>query len=151
RGVRPARSHSLRFPPHLRDACRSEALRSRLCSAAGQDDGWVTMNGEIRDFITGSTLLFIASRNAQGALDVSPRGGQPTVLRVTEAGELLLPDYRGNRRLDTIGNLLGNPEVALIVLNRGAERFLRIHGTGRVSFEESHIAAFPADESLPIS
>lgn len=109
------------------------------------------MDGEIRDFITGSTLLFIASRNAQGALDVSPRGGQPTVLRVTEAGELLLPDYRGNRRLDTIGNLLGNPEVALIVLNRGAERFLRIHGTGRVSFEEGHISAFPADESLPIS
>ncbi|MBB6014734.1 ferredoxin-NADP reductase [Aquamicrobium lusatiense] len=109
------------------------------------------MDSEIKDFIAASTLLFIASRNEQGALDVSPRGGQPSVLSVTEGGELLLPDYRGNRRLDTISNLLSNPEIALIIVNRGTERFLRIHGKGRVSFEEEHLAAFPSDESLPIS
>lgn len=109
------------------------------------------LDSEIRDFIAASTFMFIASRNDQGALDVSPRGGQPSVLSINEIGELLLPDYRGNRRLDTIGNLLSNPEIALIIVNRGAERFLRVRGTGRVSFADEHLAAFPYDESLPIS
>ncbi|RJE89309.1 hypothetical protein D3P04_01320 [Paracoccus onubensis] len=109
------------------------------------------MDSDTREFINNATLLFIASRNAEGALDVSPRGGQPSVMRVSDSGALLLPDYKGNRRLDTIGNLLSNPEIAMIVVNRGVDRYLRISGRGEVSFRDSDIAAFPADENPPIS
>lgn len=108
------------------------------------------MDAEIRQFIERSTLLFIASRNAEGEMDVSPRGGQPCVLRVTAQGRLFLPDYSGNRRLDTIGNLLANPNVALIVLNRGSDRFLRIAASVEVSFRPEDLAAFPADDNPPI-
>lgn len=109
------------------------------------------MDSESRAFIENSTLLFIATRNAEGALDVSPRGGQPSVLHIRGDGALLLPDYKGNRRLDAIGNLLSNPEVALLVINRGVSHYLHIRGTAGVSFAPEDIAAFPADESLPIS
>jgi ferredoxin-NADP reductase/predicted pyridoxine 5'-phosphate oxidase superfamily flavin-nucleotide-binding protein len=102
-------------------------------------------------FIEKSTLLFIASRNARGTMDVSPRGGQPSVLRLREDGALLLPDYVGNKRLDTIGNVLSNPDVALVVLNRLCDDYLRISARATVSRSEDDIASFPADESRPLS
>ncbi|OJY72077.1 MULTISPECIES: pyridoxamine 5'-phosphate oxidase family protein [unclassified Rhizobium] len=109
------------------------------------------MDADIRRFIENSTLLFIASRNAEGAMDVSPRGGQPSVLKVTESGTLLLPDYNGNRRLDTIGNILANRRVALVILNRRCARFLRVGADATVSFLAEDLLRFPVDESPPIS
>lgn len=109
------------------------------------------MDLETRRFIENATLLFIASRNAEGAMDVSPRGGQPSVLTVTDDGTLLLPDYNGNRRLDTISNILANPRVALIIVNRGCDRFLRVAADAEVSFLAEDLAHFPADGNSPIS
>ncbi|BCH31370.1 hypothetical protein MesoLjLc_33000 [Mesorhizobium sp. L-8-10] len=109
------------------------------------------MDDRTRSFIGKSTLLFIASRNAEGAMDVSPRGGQPSVLRLRADGSLLLPDYVGNRRLDTIGNVLSNPDVALVLLNRRSEEYLRIAAHATVSRSEEDIGAFPADENRPLS
>ena len=109
------------------------------------------MDLETRRFIENATLLFIASRNAEGAMDVSPRGGQPSVLAVTDDGTLLLPDYNGNRRLDTISNILANPRVALIIVNRGCDRFLRVAADAEVSFGDEMLARFPADGNSPIS
>lgn len=109
------------------------------------------MDKATRQFIESSTLLFIASRNAEGAMDVSPRGGQPNVLRVTPEGTLLLPDYAGNNRLDTIGNMLANPRIALIILNRGSDSYLRVAADAAVSFRAEDIANFPADENTPVS
>lgn len=109
------------------------------------------MDDRTRSFIEKSTLLFIASRNAESAMDVSPRGGQPSVVRLRADGSLLLPDYVGNRRLDTIGNVLSNPDVALILLNRRSDEYLRIAARATVSRSEEDIAAFPADENRPLS
>lgn len=109
------------------------------------------MDNRTRAFIEKSTLLFIASRNERGAMDVSPRGGQPSVLRLREDGALLLPDYIGNKRLDTIGNVLTDPHVVLILLNRRRDEYLRISARATVSRSEDDIAAFPADENRPLS
>lgn len=109
------------------------------------------MDSETRRFIENATLMFIASRNAKGAMDVSPRGGQPCVVRVTDDGMLLLPDYQGNRRLDTIGNLLNDPNIGIVVLNRDSDRYLRMSATADISFQPHEIAAFPADDNPPIS
>lgn len=109
------------------------------------------MDGRTRSFIEKSTLLFIASRNEKGTMDVSPRGGQPSVLRLRPDGRLLLPDYVGNRRLDTIGNVLSNPDVALVLINRRSHDYLRIAARAALSQEAEDIAAFPADENRPLS
>ncbi|MEO3388038.1 pyridoxamine 5'-phosphate oxidase family protein [Mesorhizobium sp. CAU 1741] len=104
-----------------------------------------------RRFIERSTLLFIASRDADGAMDVSPRGGQPCVVRLRGDGCLLLPDYIGNRRLDTLSNVLSNPDVALVLLNRGCEDYLRVAARAAISRHDDDIGAFPADENPPLS
>lgn len=108
------------------------------------------MDEQTRAFIEHSTLLFVVSRNADGKLDVSPRGGQPGVLTVARDGRLLLPDYRGNNRLDTIGNILGDPVVALALLRKGSDAFLKILATASVSTEAADLAEFPADENRPV-
>jgi ferredoxin-NADP reductase/predicted pyridoxine 5'-phosphate oxidase superfamily flavin-nucleotide-binding protein len=109
------------------------------------------MDAGIRAFIENATLLFIASKSPEGALDVSPRGGQPSVLWADDQDRLLLPDYMGNRRLDTIGNLLGNPQVAVALLSRGADRYLSIQADAHVSTRPEDIAIFPADQNRPMS
>lgn len=109
------------------------------------------MDLEMVDFIEDATLLFIASQSPEGKVDVSPRGGQPRVLWRDDEGRLLLPDYMGNRRLDTIGNVLGRPEVVLVVLRRGADRFLRLRVRAEVSTREADIAMFPADRDRPMT
>ncbi|MEO9338844.1 pyridoxamine 5'-phosphate oxidase family protein [Mesorhizobium sp. SB112] len=109
------------------------------------------MDARARSFIETATLLFIASRNAAGGMDVSPRGGQPSVVRLRDDGNLLLPDYVGNRRLDTMGNVLSNPAVALILLNKQKDEYLRIRAKAEISRSEADIAMFPADENPPIS
>ncbi|WP_312796916.1 FAD-binding oxidoreductase [Tianweitania sp.] len=109
------------------------------------------MDDRARQFIAHSTLLFIASRNAAGAMDVSPRGGQPNVVSLREDGAILLPDYLGNRRLDTIGNVLANPDVALLFLNRRCNDYLRVAARAEILQAPDDLALFPADENPPLS
>jgi ferredoxin-NADP reductase len=109
------------------------------------------LDQEQRAFAVGAPLIFVASRNAAGDLDVSPRGGQPTVLRPGPHGTLLLPDYRGNRRLDTIGNVLAHADVALLALHRRTNRYLRIKAQATVSMAPRHLRAFPADDAPALS
>ncbi len=119
---------------------------------AAEQRMWAKIMDDLtRFFIERTTLLFIASRSAEGGMDVSPRGGQPSVVRLRADGSLLLPDYVGNKRLDTIGNILSNPDVALLLLNRHADTYLRIAARATVSQNEQDIAAFPADDNRPLS
>lgn len=104
------------------------------------------MDDRIRRFVDSAPLLFIASRNAAGALDVSPRGGQPAVLRIAPDGRLMLPDVMGNKRLDTIGNVLADPEVACLLVQRGGAEVLAFRARAEVSLHPEHLALFPADE-----
>ncbi|WP_323039782.1 2Fe-2S iron-sulfur cluster-binding protein [Gemmobacter sp.] len=104
------------------------------------------MDDRMRRFVESAPLLFIASRNAAGALDVSPRGGQPAVLRLAPDGRLLLPDVMGNKRLDTIGNILADPQVACVLVRRGSAEVMKFRASAEVSFRPDLMALFPADE-----
>ncbi|MEC7257510.1 MAG: pyridoxamine 5'-phosphate oxidase family protein, partial [Pseudomonadota bacterium] len=109
------------------------------------------MTPEQRDFAALAPLIFVASRNAAGNLDVSPRGGQPSALRAGPEGTLLLPDYRGNRRLDTMGNVLAHPDVGILAIHRRTNRYLRIQARAEISMAPDHLRAFPADDSPALS
>lgn len=107
------------------------------------------MDERMRRFVESAPLLFLASRNAAGALDVSPRGGQPAVLRIAPDGRWLLPDVMGNKRLDTIGNILADPQVAGLLIRRGSAEVLSFRARAEVSFSADLLALFPADD-LPL-
>lgn len=85
-----------------------------------------------RTFIAASPFAVLATCGDAGA-DCSPRGDAPGFAHVMDEQTLLIPDRRGNNRLDSIRNILDAPEVGVLFLVPGVEETLRVNGRARVS------------------
>ncbi|MFO1122723.1 MAG: pyridoxamine 5'-phosphate oxidase family protein [Hyphomicrobiales bacterium] len=81
-----------------------------------------------RRFIALSPFLVISTANAQGKADLSPRGDPPGFVHVVNDTTILVPDRPGNNRLDTMVNIVENPNVACLFFIPGFEDTLRIAG-----------------------
>lgn len=96
-------------------------------------------------FIRLSPFVVIASGDAQGQQDSSPRGGDPGFVKVLDAQTLLIPDAPGNNRLDTLENIVANGHLGLLFLVPGFDETLRINGRAVLSTAPEDLA-FCADE-----
>lgn len=83
-------------------------------------------------YIEASPFAILATRGPHG-LDTSPRGDAPGFVRVADPHTLLLPDRRGNQRIDSLRNLVHDPQCALLFLVPGVGEALRVNGTARIS------------------
>ena len=81
-----------------------------------------------RAFIALSPFVLISSSDAEGACDTSPKGGPPGFVTVLDDHRLLIPDATGNRRLDSLQNMLENPRVGLLFLIPRMGEVLRVNG-----------------------
>ncbi len=97
-----------------------------------------------RRFIACSPLVFVASANAEGRCDVTPRGGPPGFVSVLDAERLAIPDATGNRRIDTLRNITDTGHVGLIFLIPGRGQTLRVNGRAAVSAEAELLASLTA-------
>jgi PPOX class probable FMN-dependent enzyme len=86
-----------------------------------------------RRLIAASPMLFVASVSEDGRCDVSPRGGPPGFVTALDDHHLAIPDATGNRRLDTLENVVATGRAALIFLIPGRDTTLRVNGAARVS------------------
>lgn len=77
-------------------------------------------------------LIVIASANAAGVMDVSPKGDPAGFVRVLDAKTLAIPDRLGNRRADTFLNILENPQIALLFIVPRRNEVVRVSGTAVV-------------------
>lgn len=91
-------------------------------------------------FIGLSPLVVIASSGADGAMDASPRGGQPGFVRVLGSHTLLIPDAPGNNRLDTLENIVQTSQIGLLFLVPGMDETLRVNGTAELSIDKADLA-----------
>ena len=93
--------------------------------------------GELDDMcnrlIAASPMLFVATHTDDGRADVSPRGGQPGFVTVLDDTHLAIPDATGNRRLDTLENIVASGRIALIFLIPGRDTTLRVNGRAVVT------------------
>jgi uncharacterized protein len=80
-------------------------------------------------FIARSPFATLATADADGWPDVSPRGGAPGFVRVLDEHRLALPDRQGNNRVDSLRNVVANPRAALLFLVPGVEETLKVFGT----------------------
>ncbi|HUQ27353.1 MAG TPA: pyridoxamine 5'-phosphate oxidase family protein [Usitatibacter sp.] len=85
-----------------------------------------------RALIGASPFVLIASSDAAGRMDVSPKGDPPGFVHVLDDHTLAIPDRPGNRRADTFTNILQNPGVGLIFLIPGKLETLRVNGRARI-------------------
>ena len=85
-----------------------------------------------RRFIATCPFVLVASRGADGRIDVSPKGDPPGFVAVLDEKTLAIPDRPGNHRLDTFENLLTHPEIGLLFLIPGNGDTLRVSGKGKI-------------------
>lgn len=102
-------------------------------------------------FIELSPFLVIASSDDKGRADSSPRGEAPGFVQAIDAHTLAIPDRPGNNRLDTMENILKNPEVGLIFLIPGVNETLRVNGTAEIRDDPDLCARFEVNGKRPVS
>lgn len=90
-----------------------------------------------RKFISMSPFLVISTADAQGRADLSPRGDPPGFVHVVDDQTMLIPDRPGNNRLDTMSNIIANPNLACLFFIPGFEDTLRVNGRARLSNDEA--------------
>ncbi|UFR00257.1 pyridoxamine 5'-phosphate oxidase family protein [Streptomyces sp. Go40/10] len=106
---------------------------------------------ETRALIGCSSLVFIGSADVEGRADVSPRGGPPGFVSVLDERTLVIPDATGNKRLDTLHNVLQTGRVGLVFLIPGRPTTLRVNGRACVSARPELLARLTAVGKPPVT
>jgi PPOX class probable FMN-dependent enzyme len=102
-----------------------------------------------RDFIALSPFLVLASSDGDGGVDASPRGDPPGFVQVLDDTTLLLPDRRGNNRLDSFNNVLQAPQVGLIFFVPGIGETLRVNGKAHGTTDADLLAPAAVNGKAP--
>lgn len=102
-----------------------------------------------RRFIELSPFCVLATADASGAMDCSPRGDAPGFVRVVDDTTLLIPDRVGNNRVDSLTNVAENPEVALIFFIPGVNETLRVNGKAAIVTDPDVLAPLEANRRVP--
>lgn len=96
-----------------------------------------------------SPFCTLATSDAAGNCDATPRGGGPGFTHVLDAGTIALPDRPGNRRADSFHNILSNPRVGLLYLVPGVMDVLRVNGRARILTDAPFFDAMAVDGRRP--
>jgi PPOX class probable FMN-dependent enzyme len=103
-----------------------------------------------RVLIEKSPFAALATCGPEG-LDCSPRGDLPGFVRVHDEQTLMMPDRRGNNRVDSLRNIVRDPRTALLFLIPGSGSTLRVNGRAQVSIAPDLLASFRIDGKAPRS
>lgn len=109
------------------------------------------LTADYRKLIEAAPFCALATSGPEG-LDVSPRGDRAGALvRIVDATTLMLPDRRGNDRIDSLRNVVRDPRLALMFLIPGWDNALRINGRGHIEAGADLLASFTVDGKPPRS
>ncbi|MBI4194235.1 MAG: pyridoxamine 5'-phosphate oxidase family protein [Betaproteobacteria bacterium] len=103
-----------------------------------------------RTLIAASPFFVLATSGPDG-VDASPRGDAAGFVVVEDEKTLLIPDRRGNNRVDSLRNIISNPHVALLFLIPGVGETLRVNGRALISTAPALLERFSVDGKLPRS
>jgi uncharacterized protein len=87
----------------------------------------------LRQFVMASPYFLLATSNTDGSCDVTPRGDPPGSLLLLNDRTIAIPDRLGNRRIDSMRNILANPHVGLLFLVPGTDETLRVNGRATIT------------------
>ena len=101
------------------------------------------------NFIALSPFVVLSSADAAGRMDASPRGGAPGFVKMRDAHTLLIPDAPGNRRLDSLSNIVDTGRIGLLFMVPGVDETLRVNGTARLTQDAALLALFAGEKRTP--
>ena len=97
------------------------------------------MNEMVRDFIAEAPFSVLATANADGHCDASPRGGTPGLFKVLDEKRILLPDIAGNKLFQSFTNIQSNPHAGLLFMIPGCDWTVRVNGRAEVLEPENEL------------
>ena len=109
---------------------------------------WLTPH--YRAYIEASPFVALATSGPEG-LDCSPRGDKPGFVRIHDDKTLMLPDRRGNNRVDSLRNIVRDPRVGLLFLIPGLGNTLRVNGHAHLSVDPDLLESFAVEDKAPRS
>jgi len=124
-----------------------EALYGEIVPTAITKEVGALTSGH-RAYIEASPFVLVATSGPDG-LDCSPRGDPAGFVRIVDDNTLLLPDRRGNNRLDSLRNIVADPRIALLFLVPGIGTTLRVNGTAVLTTDDDLRASFAMGDKLP--
>ena len=135
---------------HLIDSIEAlEAIYSNPSEASQVKESPVVTD-VYRQLIAASPFVTVASSGPEG-LDCSPRGDLKGFVRVHDDKTLMIPDRRGNNRVDTLRNIVNDPRIALLFLIPGSGTTLRVNGSARLSVDPKLLESFEEQGKPPRS
>ena len=133
--------------PYVQSLHELEAIYgSPVPASLSKELGYIS--DHYRQMIEKSPFAIIATVGG-GGLDCSPRGDPPGFVRVADEKTLLIPDRRGNNRLDTLRNLIEDPRASLIFLIPGIGETLRVNGSAVISANADLRESFAINGKVP--
>ena len=108
------------------------------------------LTDEYRRMIEASPFVAIATVGPEGT-DCSPRGDDGAVIHIEDSRTLILPDWRGNNRIDTLANIVRDPRLSLMFLIPGSNSVLRVNGEAVVTMDEAVTHRFEMNGKHPRS
>ena len=111
----------------------------------------LSLDPHAKNFIAKSPFIVMATINAKGKMDNSPRGGKPGFVQVLDDNHIIIPDSKGNNRLDSLVNIVENGRVGLFFLLPGVDETLRINGSAEIRTDQPLLDKYSDEQNLPKS
>ncbi len=108
------------------------------------------LNAMTRQFVTRSPFVCVATSDAAGHCDLSPRGDPAGFVRILDDRRLLLPERPGNRLADSLCNLLANPHIGLLFVVPGVSDTFRVNGRATLTTDPDLLAPCVVEGKLPV-
>lgn len=103
----------------------------------------------LEEFISQAPFFLIATADAEGNCDVSPKGDPPGAVKILDARTIAIPDRAGNRRVDGHRNLLANPHVGLIFIIPNVDETVRVNGRAFLTADPELLATMAIQDKVP--
>ena len=138
-----------RLTPHL--ITDEAALRAWIGQPSPQTCLKISdrLNTQTRQFIERSPFVCVATADAQGRCDLSPRGDPAGFVQILDDRTLLLPERPGNRLADTLRNLLANPQLGLLFIVPGVTDTFRVNGRAVLTTDTALLQPCAVDGKVP--
>lgn len=125
---------------------------TRADTAAGSVREFLSLDNEARSLVARADTFFVASRSRadagpKGGADISHRGGRPGFVHI-EGDTLLVPDFRGNRYFNTLGNFVGEPRCSLLFPDFETGDLLQLQGLASIDWSASSAAQVQGAERI---
>jgi len=101
------------------------------------------------NFINNAPFVVLSTTNKDLKMDASPRGGEPGFVKVIDNTTILIPDAKGNNRVDSLSNIVETGQIGLLFLIPGVDETLRVNGKSKISTASEYLAYFDNEKNKP--